>query len=94
MTIMFLLTGCCGVFCERQKHAETIIKKVEIYKQETGKLPESIREVGMGGEQDHLSSYYKLGDRYWVSYEGRSGVIYSYNSMKKKWSRIPPKDDN
>ena len=84
LTILLLLTGCCGVTC-KQKRAGTIIEKVEKYKQETGKLPESLGEIGM---DDRRFEYKMWPDRYWLHYEGRFGQIHTYNSMKKEWSRM------
>ena len=62
LTILFSLSSCCDILCERQKHAEMVIEKVEAYSQKTGKLPEKVTEVGIDDNQDHLSFYIKKGE--------------------------------
>ena len=82
----FLMIGCCDIVCERQKHAETIIEKVEEYKQKTGKLPDNVTEVGIDDNQMHLSFYEKISeDEYEVSYGLDLGTSKIYNSKTKKW---------
>lgn len=81
-----MLIGCSDILCERQKHAEIIIEKVEAYKQKTGKLPENVREAGIDDEQDHLSFYRKISeDEYEVWYGLGLGSSKVYNSKTKKW---------
>ena len=85
---LHLLIGCCGLLCERQKHAETIIEKVEAYKLQTGKLPENVEEMGIDDNQDHLSFYKKKGDdEYEVWYGLELGTSKIYNSKTKKWRK-------
>jgi hypothetical protein len=86
LTTLFFLNGCCGILCERQKHAELIIEKIEAYKRETGKLPEKVTEVGIDDNQDHLSFYIKKSDdEYEVWYGLELGTSKIYNSKTKKW---------
>src|SRR5690554_4678450 len=82
----FLLSSCCGLLCERKKHAEMIIEKVEAYRQQTGKLPEKVTELGTDDKQDHLSFYLKISeDEYEVWYGLGLGTSKTYNSKTKKW---------
>jgi hypothetical protein len=86
LTILLFLSGCCDVLCERQKHAEVMIKKVEAYRQETGMLPEKVTEIGIDDNQDHLSFYImKSEDEYEVWYGLGVGTSKIYNSKTKKW---------
>jgi len=45
--VLCLLSSCCDILCERQKHAEMIIEKVEAYRQETGELPEKLQNLAL-----------------------------------------------
>lgn len=86
LTILFSLSSCCDILCERQKHAKMIIEKVEAYRQETGKLPEKVTEVGIDDNQDHLSFYIKKGENeYEIWYGLGLGTSKIYNSKTKKW---------
>ena len=86
LTILFFLNGCCGLLCERQKNAELIIEKVEVYKQEKGILPENVTEIGIDDKQDSLSFYIKKSqDEYEVWYGLGLGTSKIYNSRTKKW---------
>lgn len=63
-----------------------IIEKVEAYRQETGKLPEKVTEVGIDDNQDHLSFYIKKSeDEYEIWYGLGLGTSKIYNSKTKKW---------
>ncbi len=86
MTTLFFLSSCCGLLCARQKHAGLIIRKVEAYRQENGKLPEKVTEVGIDDNQDHLSFYVKKNeDEYEIWYGLGLGTSRIYNSKTKKW---------
>lgn len=86
LTILSFLSGCCGLICEREKHAEKTIEKVEAYRQENGKLPENVTEVGIDDNQDHLSFYVKKSqDEYEIWYGLGLGTSRIYNSKTKKW---------
>jgi len=88
LTTLLLLTSCCGIVCERQKHAETIIEKVEVYRSEFGKLPENVAAVGIDDSQMHLSFYIKKSeDEYEVWYGLDLGTSKIYNSETKKWRK-------
>lgn len=85
--ILLLQAGCCGLVCERQRHAALIIEKVENFRNVNGRLPETIEEVGMDGTQDRLSFYVKTGeDKYEVSYGLDVGISMVYDSKTKRWS--------
>lgn len=63
-----------------------IIEKVEAYRQEKGKLPENVTEVGIDDNQDHLSFYVKKSqDEYEIWYGLGLETSRSYNSKTKKW---------
>jgi hypothetical protein len=86
LTTLFFLSSCCGLLCERQKHAELIIEKVEAYRLETGKLPEKVTDVGIDDNQDHLSFYIKKSeDEYEIWYGLGLGTSNIYSSKTKKW---------
>lgn len=86
LTFLYLFSGCCDIICERQKHAEDIIEKVENYKLKTGKLPQNIKEIGMEDTQMHLSFYEKLNaNEYQIWYGLDLGNSMIYNSKTKKW---------
>ncbi|MFN8309779.1 MAG: hypothetical protein U0T73_07440 [Chitinophagales bacterium] len=86
LTTLFFLSSCCGLLCERQKHAELIIQRVEAYRHENGKLPENVTEVGMDDHQDHLSFYIKKNEYEYEIWYGLSlGTSRIYNSKTKKW---------
>lgn len=88
LTVIFLLNSCCGLLCERQKHAEMIIEKVENYKQQKGILPENLTEIGIKDNQDRLSFYIKKSkDEYEVWYGLELGTSKVYNSKTKKWRK-------
>lgn len=83
---MFFISSCCGLICERKKHAELIIEKVEAYKQEKGKLPENLTEIGIDENEDQLSFYVKKGeDEYEIWYGLELGTSKVYNSKTKTW---------
>jgi len=86
LTTLSFLIGCCDLLCERQKHAELIIEKVEQFRIEKGELPERVTEVGIDDNQDHLSFYMKKSkDEYEVWYGLTLGSSKIYNSKTKKW---------
>lgn len=86
--VLCLLSSCCDILCERQKHAEMIIEKVEAYRQKTGELPEKITELGINDNQMHLSFYKKISeDEYEVWYGLDLGTSKIYNSKTKKWRK-------
>ena len=63
-----------------------IIEKVEAYRQEKGRLPENVTEVGIDANQDHLSFYVKKSqDEYEIWYGLGLGTSRIYNSKTKKW---------
>lgn len=63
-----------------------IIEKVEAYRQEKGRLPENVTEVGIDDNQDHLSFYVKKSqDEYEICYGLGLGTSRIYNSKTKKW---------
>ena len=87
LTIALLigLNSCCDILCERQKHAELIIEKVESFKKENERLPENLKDIGLE-YQEHLSFYKKiLDDEYEVWYGTHLGVSKIYNSKTKTW---------
>ena len=80
------MTSCCDIICERQRHAELIIEKVEKFRQENGRLPENVTEIGLDDKQMHLSFYTKKDSVvYEVWYGLELGVSKIYNSKTKKW---------
>jgi hypothetical protein len=82
------MSSCCDIICERQKHAELIIGKVERFKQETGRLPENVKEIGLDDKQMHLSFYTKIDlTEYEVWYGLDLGTSRIYNSKTKKWRK-------
>ena len=86
MTTLFFLSSCCGLLCERQKHAELIIEKVEAYRHENAKLPEKVTKVGIDDNQYHLSFYVKKSEyEYEIWYGLGLGTSRIYNSKTKKW---------
>lgn len=88
LTVGFLfgLNSCCDILCERQKHADLIIKQVEEFKLENGRLPEDVTETGLDDKQMHLSFYTKISDsEYEVWYGTELGVSKIYNSKTKTW---------
>ncbi len=87
ISIAFLfMTSCCDIICERQRHAEFIIEKVEKFKQDTGRLPDNVKEIGIDDKQMHLSFYTKKDSVvYEVWYGLELGVSKIYNSKTKNW---------
>ncbi|KAF0202305.1 MAG: hypothetical protein FD170_2031 [Bacteroidetes bacterium] len=88
LTIVLFISSCCNIICERQKHAELIIEKVERYSLETGRFPENVKEIGLDDRQMHLSFYTKIDStEYEVWYGLNLGTSKIYNSKSKKWRR-------
>lgn len=88
LTLFLFISSCCNIICERQKHAELIIEKVERFRLETGKFPESVKEIGLDDKQMHLSFYTKIDStEYEVWYGLDLGTSKIYNSKSKKWRR-------
>lgn len=88
LTIALLIgtTSCCDIICERQKYAEHIIEKVEKFKQDNGRLPENVIEIGLDNKQMHLSFYTKIdSSEYEVWYGTDLGVSKIYNSKTNIW---------
>lgn len=86
LSISLLLISCCDIICKRQKHAELIIQRVEIFRQKTGRLPERVTEVSIDDNQDSLSFYQKINDdEYEVWYGLSVGTSKVYNSKTKEW---------
>ncbi|WP_319500806.1 hypothetical protein [uncultured Draconibacterium sp.] len=86
LTVFLLITSCCDIICERQRHAELIIEKVEEFRQENSRLPENVTEIGIDDSQMHLSYYTKKDSVvYEVWYGLDLGVSKIYNSKTKKW---------
>ena len=78
--------SCCDILCERQKHAELIIEKVEKFKDEQGRLPHDVTEIGLDDKQMHLSFYEQTSDTtYMVWYGLGVGDSKVYRSETKKW---------
>tara|TARA_B100001057_G_C22567650_1_gene839875 strand:- start:445 stop:759 length:315 start_codon:yes stop_codon:yes gene_type:complete len=87
IAILLMTTSCCDILCERQVHAELIIDKVEKFKQDKGRLPEDLTEIGLDGTQMHLSFYQLTSDTtYMVWYGLGVGESKIYRSKTKKWT--------
>lgn len=83
--LISLLSSCCDLLCERQQHAESLIEKVETFKQETGRLPENEQELKMEAQM-HLSFYKKINnEEFEVWYGTGLGASKIYNSKTKTW---------
>jgi len=88
LTISLFMSSCCNIICERQKHAKLIIDRVERFKQETGRLPENVKEIGLDDNQMHLSFYIKIDStEYEVWYGLDLGTSKIYNSKTEKWRK-------
>ena len=87
IAILLMTTSCCDILCERQEHAELIIEKVEKFKQDKGRLPEDLTEIGLDDTQMHLSFYQLTSDTtYMVWYGLGVGESKIYRSETKKWT--------
>jgi hypothetical protein len=87
IAVLFMTTSCCDILCERQEHAELIIEKVEKFKQENGRLPESVAEIGLDDTQMHLSFYQLTSDSTFIVWYGLGvGVSKVYKSKTNKWT--------
>ena len=86
--IIFILIStqsCCDIICERQKYAELIIEKVELYKKENNRLPNTLKDIGIEYRED-MAFYGKISDdEYEVWYGTYLGVSKIYNSKTKSW---------
>lgn len=86
IVLVLVITSCCDIICERQKHADFIIEKVEKFKHETGRLPNNVTELGIDDKQMHLSFYTKIDStEYEVWYGTDLGVSKIYNSKTREW---------
>jgi hypothetical protein len=87
IALLFVTTSCCDILCERQEYAELIIEKVEKFKQEKGRLPENVTEIGLDDTQMHLSFYQLTSDTTYMVWYGLSvGESKIYRSETKKWT--------
>ncbi|WDF47760.1 hypothetical protein PQ459_04555 [Chryseobacterium sp. KACC 21268] len=83
-----ILMNCSDLIGEKEKYANTIISKVELYKKENGQLPESLRQIGIDEKEESLSFYVKKSkDEYEVWYGLDLGTSKVYNSRTKKWKK-------
>ncbi|WKV11824.1 hypothetical protein [Marivirga harenae] len=87
IALLFVTTSCCDILCERQEHAELIIEKVEKFKQNNGRLPKDVTEIGLDDTQMHLSFYQITSDTTYMVWYGLSlGESKIYRSETKKWT--------
>ena len=74
---------------EEFKKANEIIKKIENYKKQYKKLPDSLEEIN---ETEYPIFYSKFDDEYVVSFgAGSAGCIFctcTYNSETKEWINV------
>ena len=93
-TVMLsLAVSSCESYQKRQieKDAEIIITKIEAFKKENGRLPETLMEIGKKQEElDGPIIYFKTSP---TKYELQALLSmdrsYNYDSETKKWTRKP-----
>ena len=93
-TVMLSLAiSSCESYQKRQieKDAEIIITKIEAFKKENGRLPETLMEIGKKQEELDGPIYYikESPTRYELGAALSMERTYNYDSETKKWTRKP-----
>ncbi len=91
-TILILLCSICVFSCslndEKKQSAEIIIKKIELFKSNENRFPESVKELGLKEEMDSAVFYEKLNDSAYIVWYGLSvGESNVYRSSSKNWNK-------
>jgi len=86
LSLLFITQSCSS---NDFTYAETVIKKIEQYKQSHATLPNSLEDIGIENNSGPVF-YDKLNDpHYQMINKSQSGNISVYNSMDKKWRNCP-----
>ena len=81
------MTSCCDIICERQRHAELIIEKVEKFKKTYNRLPKDVIELGLNEKMDSPAFYEMETDSTYIVWYGLSvGESKVFKSSTKKWT--------
>jgi hypothetical protein len=93
VVILIALIYCAVIWrlSSLEKQGEGIIAKIELFKKDNGKLPESLLEVGVQPKDEKFFSYMKKDnpqEEYVLFFAPEwsiLGEVYLYSSYTKKW---------
>lgn len=71
----------------RESNASEVIRAVERFRETTGRLPNSIEEAGIHGDEEGPVHYEREGDEEYTIWYGKAiGASRIYSSSTKSWS--------
>jgi hypothetical protein len=86
VSMLTLAVGFLGCNYSERKASNRIVARVEQFKNSTGRLPETLSEIGLK-ENESCPCYCKTSnDRYMVWYGTTLGESDTYDSRTKQWS--------
>lgn len=86
--LLFLTVVSCDFKSDKEEYAEMIIENVEEFKDQNGRLPKNVSEIGLTEMEDSPAFYDTTSDSTYKVWYGLSlGESNTYNSETKKWTR-------
>ena len=87
MFLCFVFYSCCGIDCEKQKQAEHLINKIETYRIENDRIPNSLIDLGFKLNEEDEVYFEKIDeDLYTIWYGTTLGDSNVYYSKSKVWT--------
>ena len=87
LSILLLMEAACTT-SDKQAQAERMVEKIELFRAENKRLPESVEELGFEESEQGPVYYRKRNDEHYEVWYGTSlGESVTYLSDQKAWRR-------
>lgn len=90
--LIFILTGCFLTACgdgDKLRQGNEVVAKVEKFRNENGRLPGNLREIGIVETESGPVFYEKKSETKYIIWFGKElGESATYDSDTKKWSNL------
>lgn len=88
LSLLCFLTFACG-YGEKLKKGNEAVKKVESFKSENGRLPNSLNEIGIAETESGPVYYRKESETKYIVWFGKTlGESATYDSETQKWDNL------
>jgi hypothetical protein len=82
----FMVALCLGCNSSKRAAGDHVIAQVEKFKQQHGKVPDSLEEIGIKADESGPIYYEKKSDSHYIVWYGTSlGESTTYDSEVRKW---------
>lgn len=88
ITLIYLFIFACG-YGEKLKQGNEVVAKIEKFKNDKGRLPNSLSEIGIVETESGPIYYKKESETKYIVWFGKElGESATYDSVTKQWSNL------